>query len=139
MIPPLGLPMAYDALWLRVQRLERDLSLSLDLIQLLLARLDAKLGGDVLGDKLGKLKESDETAAREAVLRIDTLLRDGQQPAAVRFFREISGVTWDEAHSSMGAWAQFSVEQRTQWLKREMWMKTLKATLSSLQPRVEST
>jgi hypothetical protein len=101
----------------RVARLERALSLTLELLQILVERLDAKLGQ---GDMKRLAAE-----AHEDVQRIDELVRQKKRPAAAKLFREVAGVTWDEAHQAIGSWSSYTLEQKVQCLRLARWVKTL--------------
>ena len=54
----------------------------------------------------------DEAAARKILTEIDDLLARGQSPAAVRVYREVTGVSWDKAHDTVGHWAKLPPEHR---------------------------
>jgi hypothetical protein len=54
----------------------------------------------------------DEVAARKAIADIDGLLARGQSPAAARLYRDITGVTWDKAHDTLGRWNTLPLEHR---------------------------
>lgn len=50
--------------------------------------------------------------ARKIVKDLDDLLAQGRTPTAVRRYREIVGVTWDEALAAMDQWRKWPAERK---------------------------
>ena len=109
----------------RVQQLEGALTLSLGVLQALLERLESRFGPHFLGGELGPLAAAGGPAAREAAGRIEALVQEGQQPKAARLFRELAGVTWDQAHDVIGRWSAYPFEQKVRWLQAALWARAL--------------
>jgi hypothetical protein len=91
-------------LTVRVQQLESALALSQGLFHLLVERLESRLGPDFLGEEFRRLTAAGGSRAAEDVRQLDCLVRQGQQPKAACRFRELAGVTWDQAHDVIGRW-----------------------------------
>src|SRR5437660_68259 len=86
----------------RVRRLEVALVLTLDALQTLAERLEDRFGPEFLDGGLRQLGTVGSDADLEEVIdNIDRLVREGQQPAAARQFREAFGATWDQAHQAI--------------------------------------
>lgn len=113
------------SLEMRVERLESALLLSLGLLQTLRERVESKLGPDFLGEEFKLLAVDTNSPARQEVTRIDGLIQAGQQPKAARLFRDLTGVTWDEAHHIISRWGAFPFEQKVKWLQLALWVKVL--------------
>lgn len=124
--PPF-VPAGSPDLAVRVQQLESALALSLGVLQTLLERLESKLGPGFLGEELGPLAASGGPATREQAGRIDALVQQGQQPKAAHLFRELAGVTWDQAHDVIGRWGAYPFDQKVRWLQVALWVKALGA------------
>ncbi len=63
---------------------------------------------------------ADQVAAREGVSEVGQLIDSGHAPTAARRYRELFGVTWDEAHAAVRRWQPARREELVQrlWLKR---------------------
>jgi hypothetical protein len=69
----------------------------------------------IAGDELATVPlpgPEDEAAARKVVTEIDGMLARHQAPAAARLYREVTGVTWDKAHDTVGRWGQLHHEHK---------------------------
>jgi hypothetical protein len=99
---PSGDPAELAELRLRVLMLEQALAAAL-------SRLSAAGIGEV-----------DQGAAHEAVVEVGRLVACGRAPEAARRYRELFGVTWDEAHAAVARWHAARGEElaRRLWLKR---------------------
>jgi hypothetical protein len=124
---PIIFPVASPDLAVRVQQLENALALSLELVHTLLKRLEFKLGSGFLGEELERLIAAQGPTAKDEARRIDALVEQGQQPKAARHFRELAGVTWDQAHDIIGRWGSYSFEQKVRHLQIAVWVKALSA------------
>lgn len=127
MQPPIPFPvspinqLALDA---RIKRLEEALLASFELIDRLGECLKSHFGEDCLGhDWLGSMSRPAQD--REVVDQLSALLKQGQASTAARVFREVTGVTWDEAHAAMKRWDEHSSEEKTRWLRLVRWMRTI--------------
>ena len=65
---------------------------------------------------------ADRGAALEAVAEVDRLVNDGRAPEAARLYRELFGVTWDEAHAAVGRWHAARGEELARWLWLKRWV-----------------
>jgi hypothetical protein len=112
----------------RVKRLEHALTLSLSALQTLAVVLQTQLGPEVLGAELQRLAAVGDDTESEAVINtIDSLIREGQQPAAVRHYREAFGVTWDQALTVIGGWERCTSAERLRSLRVARFIKRLTA------------
>jgi len=105
----------------RLVRLERTLSLTIDLLHHLIERLDGQFGQALFGEDMKRLAAE----AREDAERIDALVREKKRPAAAKLFREVAGVTWDEAHKVIGAWNSYPLTEKVKWLRLNRSVKAL--------------
>jgi hypothetical protein len=121
---PVFIPVAVGPpdLPVRVQQLERALTVTLNLLQVVVERLESKMGPGFLGADLERLAVG-ASQAREQAAQIDALVRQGQQPKAARLVREWAGVPWDQAHTLIGRWDSYPPEQRVRWLQLAGWIK----------------
>lgn len=103
-------------LLVRVQNLEAALAVSMHLLQSLVDKLEVRLGPGFLGEELEQFAAIGCHAA-EQVAEIDRLVKENQQPAAARVIREMSGVTWDEAHYITNRWTSLQFKQKVRWLQ----------------------
>ncbi len=69
----------------------------------------------------------DDTDSQAIINKIDGLVREGQQPAAVRHYREAFGVTWDQALTAIGGWESCTSEERVRSLRVVRFIKALAA------------
>jgi hypothetical protein len=129
----MGFPNPYTNVDLdrRVLQLERALTMSLDLLCTLVDKLDSKFGPGFLGEELQRLTGTSEMHAREDIGRVEELLKQDQQPKAARLFRELTGVTWDQAHDIIGRWSQYSLQEKTRWLQIGRWVKSFDAATAA--------
>jgi hypothetical protein len=65
-------------------------------------------------------KAVDQSAAQEAIAEVGRLIGSGRAPEAARRYRELFGVSWDEAHAAVAKWQSARGEElaRRLWLKR---------------------
>jgi hypothetical protein len=98
----------------RIQKLEHDLSVACRLIEILLERLEERLGPDFAAPSLlqAGLPAERLAACQETVTQIDTLLRQGEQGKAAKLYRQETGVTWDQAYAMMEVWPGLSAERK---------------------------
>lgn len=101
---------------IRVQNLEAALAVSVKLLQSLAEKLESRLGPGFLGEELEQFTAIGCQAA-EQVAEIDRLVKENQQPAAARVIREMSGVTWDQAHYITNRWTSLQSSQKARWLQ----------------------
>lgn len=101
---------------IRVQNLEAALAVSMNLLQSLTEKLENRLGPGFLGEELEQFAAIGRHSA-EQVAEIDRLVKQNQQPAAARVIREMSGVTWDQAHYISNCWASMQSHQKVRWLR----------------------
>jgi hypothetical protein len=110
----------------RVRRLEQALTLSVSALQTLAVALKDKLGPEALGEEMQRWAAADDDAEMRAVFAsIDDLIREGQQPAAVRRYRELYGVTWDQALDAIRVWDVNTSEQKMRALRLTWFIKVL--------------
>ncbi|MGL4551333.1 MAG: hypothetical protein ACRC33_09100 [Gemmataceae bacterium] len=128
---PMVLPVAAESgdLVARVRRLEHALALSLEVTQLLIERLEAKLGPGFVGEELGRVSGGGDV--RSDVARIDDLVRHGKQAEAARHFRELAGVTWDEAHNAIRRWQPASLETTIRSIQVAKWLRVLSGAIAA--------
>jgi hypothetical protein len=112
---PLGNHPVTD-LSIRVQNLEAALAVSMNLLQSLTEKLESRLGPGFLGEELEQFTAIGCQVA-EQVAEIDRLVKENQQPAAARVIREMSGVTWDQAHYITNRWTSLQPRQKVRWLQ----------------------
>lgn len=113
----------------RVQRLERALGHTLDLLQTVVERLDEKFGPGFLGDELAHFAAAGRNEQLATIIEgIDQAVRDGQSAAAARMIRSEFDVTWSEAHSAVGTWRQIPRHQRLRWLQLSRFIRDIEAT-----------
>lgn len=112
---PLGNHPVTD-LSIRVQILEAALAVSMNLLQSLTEKLESRLGPGFLGEELEQFTAIGCQAA-DQVAEIDRLVKENQQPAAARVIREMSGVTWDQAHYITNRWTSLQLRQKVRWLQ----------------------
>lgn len=126
---PVFLPLGLESrdLPVRVQQLESALAISLGLLHTLWERLESKLGPDFLGEELVRLTAAGGSNAKEHVHQLDALVQQGQKPKAARQFRELSGVSWDQAHDFIGRWSSYSFDQKVRCIQISQWVQTLSA------------
>jgi hypothetical protein len=101
---------------IRVQNLEAALAVSMNLLQSLVEKLESRLGPGFLGEELEQFAAIGRQSA-EQVAEIDRLVKENQQPAAARVIREMSGVTWDQAHYITNRWTSLQSNQKVRWLQ----------------------
>jgi hypothetical protein len=101
---------------IRVQNLEAALAVSMNLLQSLAEKLESRLGPGFLGEELEQFAAIGRQSA-EQVAEIDRLVKENQQPAAARVIREMSGVTWDQAHYITNRWTSLQSKQKVRWLQ----------------------
>jgi len=121
-----------SALDLRVSRLENALSRTLEVLHSLLQKLENRLGPDFVGEEIGPLLQFAGSQAHDAVARIDALIRQGKQPEATRLFREVTGITWDQAHDVIERWGAYSPAEKERWLQLHRWVQALDQSSVSL-------
>jgi hypothetical protein len=109
---------------LRVKNLETALTLSFGLLKTLVQRLEDRLGPGVLGPELNQLIQS-QAEIRQQVRHLDELVASGNTGTAARVCRELTGMTWDEAHDLIEHWNNHPFEKKLQWIEAAHWMKTL--------------
>jgi hypothetical protein len=78
---------------------------------------------------------ADEGAAREAVAEVGRLVAGGKAPEAARRYRELFGVTWDEAHTAVARWQA----ARSEELARRLWLKRWAEAHGGANPAPEQT
>lgn len=123
-VVPMPMPMDSADLRRRVAELERSLIRTTDLLQTLIERLEARFGEEFFGDRNQSARTLlCEQQAREFVEQIENQVKQGQQPAAVRNFREEFGLTWDQAASSFPQWNQLPPEQKRRNVQLNRWIK----------------
>src|ERR1043165_8312482 len=98
MIPLLQFPQQFEH---RIKQLEGAVDASLDLLQLVLERIEAKLGPNALGSEMPRLQSLDAEVENETE-QIDMLVRDAKTAEAARAYRDAAGVSWDQAHFVVG-------------------------------------
>ena len=102
----------------RIRQLEQELDIALCLLRTLSERLRAAMGPDVLGPELNRfLAACDPVAQGVIIARLDTLVTQKQESEAVRLFREIFGVTWDQAFDLYAQWSHCDHGQKLRWLR----------------------
>lgn len=115
---PVAIPTPDPVSLHRVRQLERALDATLDTIELLAARLEAKFGPDFLGADLahltaaGKLEE-----CQQEVAQIDRFISEGHSSTAVRRFHDELGLTWDEAQLTVQRWSRFGAADKLRTIR----------------------
>lgn len=108
----------------RVRNLETALFKSMNLFQLLIDKLESRLGSDFLGPELTQIQGIGRNT-NEEIAQIDQLFKEQKQPAATRAIRELSGATWDEALQVTHRWPSMRLERKVQWLQFHQWTHLL--------------
>lgn len=109
-------------LHMRVKNLETALAASMRLTQALLRTLDSKFGPGFLGEELaGLLTVGQETT--QQISQIDQLIKEGKQSTAARFVRDLTGVTWDQAHYVTQHWQGMPRDKKIGWLQMAQWSR----------------
>lgn len=128
MFVPMIIPVPDQTHEKRIRQLEQALVLSLDIVQTLVERLEAKFGPGFLGPDLQHLSAATNPGGLEQeVANIDHLIADGHKPTAVKLFRESSGATWDEAQHAVSAWSRLSHADKLRTLRLSRLIKLLDA------------
>lgn len=109
-------------LHMRVKNLETALAASMNLTQALLHKLEAKFGPGFLGEEFAGLLTVGQDAAQQ-ISQIDQLIKDGKQSTAARFVRDLTGVTWDQAHYVTQHWQGMPRDKKIGWLQMAQWSK----------------
>ncbi|HEY4258544.1 MAG TPA: hypothetical protein VGM98_00230, partial [Schlesneria sp.] len=104
----------------------------MNLLQSLVDKLEVRLGPGFLGEELEQFAVIGRQAA-EQVAEIDRLIKENQQPGAARVIREMSGVTWDQAHYITNRWTSLQSKQKVRWLQLNQLAHTTRTTA----PRTE--
>jgi hypothetical protein len=119
MIIPVGMPVptpmgASVSLEVRIRKLEHDLGVACQLIEVLLQRLEVRLGPEFSTASLLQAGAPAERLAEsaEAVAHLNDLLKAGEDGQAARFFRDSFGVTWDQAHAIVREWSSMTSEHK---------------------------
>jgi hypothetical protein len=118
---------------LRIKNQEVALATTIRLLHTLADKLEAKFGPDFLGDEFRQLAQSGRGAEAQ-IVRIDQLLKQGDQPTAARELRDAAGITWDEAHLITGNWSSYSRDQKLQWIQVHQWSLQVAKLANSDQP-----
>jgi len=105
---------------MRIRNLETALTASMNVIQSLVQKLEAKLGPGFLGDDFIGFADLSRDSA-DQLAQIDQLIKEGKQPAAARLVREMAGITWDQAHYATQHWLAMSREKKIRWLQFTQW------------------
>lgn len=121
---PVAIPQASPELIARVRNLEAALSKSMNLFQLLIGKLESRLGSDFLGPELMQIQDIGRNT-NEQIAQIDQLIHEQKQSVAARVLREISGATWDEALQMVPRWSSMRLERKVQWLQFHQWTRLL--------------
>ena len=111
---PTGLPASeWNALQQRILQLEKAFDASLDVIQLLVQRLDVAPGSGSSGELSKQLQstESDDSL-REKIAGIGQLVKIGEASRAARQFRDAFHCTWDHAHQTVRHWNKTSADEK---------------------------
>ncbi len=95
-------------------RLEQEADLALRGLQLLARRLQA-LGHADDPQLAGLVAAGDATRQQAFVAEVNALLDADRDGHAVRQLRELTGLSWDQAHSLRSAWAEYASGQKTRW------------------------
>lgn len=109
-------------LHMRVKNLETALRASMNLTQALLHKLEAKFGPDFLGEEFAALLTVGQETDQQ-ISQINQLIKDGKQSTAARFVRDLTGVTWDQAHYVTQHWPGMPRDKKIGWLQMALWSK----------------
>jgi hypothetical protein len=100
------------------QKLEQCLDVALCLLRKTAERLRTAVGPDALEPELNRfLLEIDPVALSELVFRFDSHIKARQETEAVRLFRELLLVTWDQAHDLYACWSSWSHAEKLRCLQ----------------------
>lgn len=90
------------------QQLEQYLDVALCLLRTTAERLRTALGADALGPEWVRfLADSDPVAQSTLVSHFDSLVKQKKQTEAVRLFRKLLLVTWDQAFDLYACWSSW--------------------------------
>lgn len=110
----------------QIAQLQHSLFLSLEVLQIVLDRLEAKFGDDFFAGKArSALATQLESSAQESVNQLTELIQTGPQAAAVKAYREEFDLTWDEAHFGLSQWNILPAEQKVRLWRLNRWMKSV--------------
>lgn len=102
----------------RVQRLELALLRTLDPLQAVVEKLDAKFGPTFLGEELAAFAQAGQDESLTAILdEIDAAVKADQSAAAARMVRAEFDIPWSEAHAAVSVWKSIPRERRLRWLQ----------------------
>lgn len=122
---PFGLP--------RMRQLERALVSTLDTIQALLERLEAKFGLGFLGSDLSHMTAAGKLADwQREVAEIDRYITDRHPSTAVRHFHDRFGFNWDEAQLTVQRWSYYLPGDKLRTVRLAQFIKAIDQEPGSL-------
>ncbi len=104
---PISFPLATDVGQRdTIHKLEQYLDVALCLLRTTAERLRTALGADALEPALTRFLEGNDPVAQSVLIsRFDSLVKQKKETEAVRLFRELFGVTWDQAFDLYAGWS----------------------------------
>jgi hypothetical protein len=119
-------------IWTYIQRMEKDLDLTSQLLTMVIEQL-RQTGGEKRLPPLMEafLDSSDPTRQTELVEQITTLVAQGQQPACVRQLRSLLCMTWDEVFQLYGYWPKLAAPDRLRQARRILLRQAMAAVETS--------
>ena len=113
----------------KVRRLEQDLETALSLLRALSHKMQDVLGREAIGPELSRfLCAFDFSEQQSLIARLDALAASGDESAAARFIRDLTGVSWDQAFTIYSAWRHYSADEKENWVRSVQLRKALRPT-----------
>ena len=110
----------------RMRQLERALNATLDIIEALADRLEAKFGPEFLGADLAHLTAAGKLAEyQQEVAEISRFISEGHSPTAVRHFHDQLGLTWDEAQLTVQRWSYYTAADKLRTIRLARFIHTV--------------
>lgn len=101
-----------------IQQLEEYLDVALCLLRQTAERLRTTVGPEALGPQLNRFLEGNDLVAQsELVSRLDSFIKQKNQTEAVRLFRELLLVTWDQAFDLYSSWPHWDQTKKMRCLQ----------------------
>lgn len=100
------------------RQLEQYLDVALCLLRSTAERLRTAVGAEALGPELNRfLDGNDPIVHSEMVARFDSLIQEQRETEAVRLFRELLLVTWDQAFDLYACWPSWDRARKSRCLQ----------------------
>ncbi len=129
---PLISPPNADSWNLTLKQLEQYLDIALCLLRTMAERMRTTAGAEALEPEWNRFLDSNDLLAHsEIVARFDALVTQKKQTEAVRLFRELLLVTWDQAFDFYYSWSSWDRERKMRYLQMAELRKLFAALAAS--------